>query len=258
MPIVGSTKSGKSPSVVRKSDTASFVKKESQGPVRDSKTKNSPKTKGTAAKEPVTSESPEAGSGIVVNTKAQAHSTPLKQSQSHSTPPKQSHSHSPRKGTKVGSKANSKEPKESAKGTPVKIEKIQVISNPLPKLNVPPEEKADTVYKSMKGKQHIQSEIIKVENCEMYRKRGNLRPLRKQSHMSNFDSGDAESEETMEDTTEGEEEEEGLRGGDSEEFELNNIERRVGVRRKTCKEDVVHCACGDNVDEGFMIQVCAE
>ena len=94
-------------------------------------------------------------------------------------------------------------------------------------------------------KNHDLSDIIKVENSELFRNRGKLRPLRKSSHGSNLDLIETESEETLGETTEeeGEELEEGVAGGNAP------------IHRRTGKGDVVHCNCGNNVDEGFMIQV---
>ncbi len=168
---------------------------------------------------------------------SQTSSTPMKQTQSSSTPLKQSHSHSPRKGR------NSKTDNKTEDVGHFVFEQDHV---PLSKLNVPPEERGDLVYKNVKNKNLDSSEIVKVENKEIFRQRGKLRPLRKSSHSSNIDFGETE-EETTENSTEEEYE--------IEDNENRNEDTKNGQRRKTNKEDVVHCGCGDNVDEGFMIQV---
>lgn len=115
-------------------------------------------------------------------------------------------------------------------------------------LNVPPHEKADAIYKELKipGLEPLQ--LVRVENEELFRQRGNLRPLRKSSQTSASEVVmDTESEETMdEDETEEDEEDEG------EKEEIVHVKRE---KRISSKDDVVHCICGNNLDEGFMIQV---
>ena len=115
-------------------------------------------------------------------------------------------------------------------------------------LNVPPHEKADAIYKELKipGLEPLQ--LVRVENAELFRQRGNLRPLRKSSQASGSEIVmDTESEETMdEDETEEDEEDE------AEKEEIVHVKRE---KRISSKDDVVHCICGNNLDEGFMIQV---
>ena len=219
---------------IKKSDVSPIVSKKemaSSGGHHD-KLKNSPKTKTVSAVMSDTNSN--------TGPKTQSHSTPLKQSQSGSPSLKQPHSHSPRK-TRM-SKTEDK-----TDDVKVALGKQQFALN-LPKLNVPPEEKGDLVYKNTKNKNHDLSDIVKVENKELYRQRGKLRPLRKSSHSSNLDLIEMEEGETTEQSTEEEYDLEEL-------YEIGNDKNDNRHGRKASKEDVVHCACGDNADEGFMIQV---
>lgn len=211
-----SKKSSESQGTSKKDSSTSKTSHDKGSAPAATTSKISPKQKTTT-----TTNSP---AGITFNAKAHPHSTPLKQ-------PHVSTS-TPRKGGK-----NKNQTKDNT-AKPVELQLAGI--SPLSKLNVPPEEKADQFYKHTKTKaaDTNPSDIVKVENSEMYRDRGKLRPLRKSSHGSNMDIIETESEETMGETTEDDEEEpEGV------------------VRHKRPSSDVVHCTCGDNADEGFMIQV---
>lgn len=116
-----------------------------------------------------------------------------------------------------------------------------------PVMRVSPEELAETIYKELKMSFPEPTELERVENMELFRDRGNLRPLRKSSGQS-FAGGEGLTE--MESEEIEEEEEEGVT---TEEEEDVLVERKQ--KRTTTKDDVVHCMCSNNLDEGFMIQV---
>ena len=120
---------------------------------------------------------------------------------------------SPRK-TKAKVELESSPPSDAAKTVPI-----------VTRLTVPDVETAGMVCQ--KSVNHESISIIKQENLELYRQRGNLRTVPRTSLSEDLDDDVLTEEET--------EEEEGMRN----------------------KDDVVHCICGSSVDEGFMIQVCA-
>ena len=146
--------------------------------------------------------------------------------------------HSPRK-TKSLKTGNVKTENEVSKV--LKILGIESIRS-LSKLDVPPEEKGEVVYKGLKIKGSEPSDVVKIENNDLFRQRGNLRPLRKSSQTSSVKCVDTESEETTEGFTE-------------EEDEFEEEDEEDDEKRTSNKDDVVHCVCGSDLDEGFMIQV---
>ena len=118
--------------------------------------------------------------------------------------------------------------------TPKRTKTVAHVAPPNPahtKMIVPAQKKAEVIYKEMKTKDFDPISVDRIENADI-RKRGNLRPLRKASHSPVFDC-------MTETETETETEEEEGTGEDS-------------VKEK---DDVVHCTCGSELDEGFMIQV---
>ena len=119
-----------------------------------------------------------------------------------------------------------------------------------PIITVAPEELAETVYKELKMSFPEPMKLEQVENVELFRQRGNLRPLRKSS-VHSYTGENMEYEEDEE--TEGDEE---VTTEEEEEVPLTpDIKHKQQQQRTTSKDDVVHCMCSNNVDEGFMIQV---
>ena len=64
---------------------------------------------------------------------------------------------------------------------------------------------------------------------------------------------ETESEESEEETEEEEEEEE--EDDNEEEYVVAAVGKRRKEKKVASKDDVVHCNCANNLDEGFMIQV---
>lgn len=124
--------------------------------------------------------------------------------------------------------------KPALKGSPRKT-KVKVESDRSPQedaakltlalttVKVPSIETASVVCQELIS--HEAVPVVKYENLELYRQRGNLRTIPRTSLSEELDNDVLTEEET--------EEEEGRRN----------------------KDDVVNCICGSGVDEGFMIQV---
>lgn len=106
---------------------------------------------------------------------------------------------------------------------------------------VPPEIEAKVVYEELKISIPEPIEMSRIEKEECSLQRESQRPARKSITL--VTDMETESEET-----EGTTEEEETTEEDDEDF---------SVTRKKCtsKDDVVHCNCSNNLDEGFMIQV---
>lgn len=118
---------------------------------------------------------------------------------------------SPRK-TKIKAEIEGNSPSDVAKTVPI-----------LPRVTVPNVETASAVCHKSMNLEPVP--IVKQENSELYRQRGNLRTIPRASLSEELEDDVLTEEDT--------EEEEGMRN----------------------KDDVVHCICGSSVDEGFMIQV---
>jgi PHD finger protein 20 len=142
--------------------------------------------------------------------------------------------------------------KKSAKGSSLLPKKTLKNSKTIPPLKatiivVPSEEMAELIYKELKIPLPESHPIEQVENKGMYRQRGNLRPLKKASLVTMEEIAiETESEGTELE----EEEDEEVTTEEEEEMLVVKGEKRS----TTTKDDVVHCICSYNMDEGFMIQ----
>ena len=118
------------------------------------------------------------------------------------------------------------------------------------KLSPPPE---PIILKQIKNESYnnVTSSSVPTSNQQQTQR---LRPVRRSSTaVIPLEMLETESEESEEETEEEEEEEE--EDDNEEEYVVATVGKRRKEKKVASKDDVVHCNCANNLDEGFMIQV---